>query len=274
MLKSSKSYVPGDVIHAEKPWIYILAAGERGKRCNNCFESSRFVKACSRCHIVYYCGKECQRKDWLAHHKHSECKVFKEAASSELKGVLNTETELLAIRVFLTLRGRPDLRTVMFELSDGSKKCFNDLMTNMEGLLKNEQKIMNVARIKVLLKKIIPNVDEDEFLETFGKVRTNNYSLYTDLDALLGHAVSVVYAQFNHSCKPNALPVSAGLNQWVRALSKIPAGEEITISYINPLETREKRRSWLKSNWDFDCECVRVKIMMMTMLTRSIVWSK
>ena len=37
-------------------------------KCNWCYETTpKIANRCSRCQKVYYCGRECQRKDWAAH---------------------------------------------------------------------------------------------------------------------------------------------------------------------------------------------------------------
>ena len=57
----------------------------------------------------------------------------------------------------------------------------------------------------------------------------------------------------NHSCKPNAERYWNALEQKVelRAAVEIAGGEEITISYFNPFQAREKRRSDLR----LECKC-------------------
>ena len=40
-----------------------------GTRCAQCFQESAKLKACSKCHTVYYCNKECQKKHWKEHKK-------------------------------------------------------------------------------------------------------------------------------------------------------------------------------------------------------------
>jgi len=61
----------------------------------------------------------------------------------------------------------------------------------------------------------------------------------------------------NHSCKPNSHAIYKGMNHEVRAISKIKAGEQITVSYIDVLQSREERRRLLRRLWFFDCECIR-----------------
>ena len=65
-------------------------------------------------------------------------------------------------------------------------------------------------------------------------------------------------SRMNHSCWPNVLLSSAdGLLGEVVALRDIPAGEEITVSYLRTshLETREERAAKLQDLWQFQCCC-------------------
>ena len=207
-----------------------------------------------------YCSKECQKKDWLAHHKHLECSFFKDIASSSLKDILDIN-ELLAVRVYLTLQKRPDLKTQMFHFPDGSKRCFNDLMTNLEALSNDQYKMNNIAITGALLNAVIPDFDQSQLVDVYGKVCTNSYTINDDEGTeRLGHAIYIQHSKCNHSCKPNAVPVSKGLKHEVRAITDIPVEQEITVSYIDPLEVKDERRRILKEDWFFHCECSRCLI--------------
>ncbi|KAL1836592.1 hypothetical protein VTJ49DRAFT_4896 [Mycothermus thermophilus] len=65
-------------------------------------------------------------------------------------------------------------------------------------------------------------------------------------------------ARMNHDCRPNAEYLFLGpstLAQAVRAARDIYPGEEITLSYLNPLLTRAQRVARLRDTWGFDCTC-------------------
>jgi hypothetical protein len=61
----------------------------------------------------------------------------------------------------------------------------------------------------------------------------------------------------NHDCRPNANYFfdRDTFTHQVHAVRAIYPGEEITISYINPIQSREKRLKALKRSWGFDCRC-------------------
>ena len=129
MLIAKRDYEPGDIIASEQPFIYILVSQNRGSLCDSCLQRSGSLR-CSGCKFVYYCSKECQKKDWKAHHKYEECKVFKRIKDDQVVELF--DRQMLSIRVYLTLRGRPELKDKKFDMPDGSLKSFNDTMTNEE----------------------------------------------------------------------------------------------------------------------------------------------
>lgn len=74
------------------------------------------------------------------------------------------------------------------------------------------------------------------------------------------HGFYVVFpeiARMNHDCRPNAdyWYDDVRLSQWVHAVRDIYPGEEVTISYIDPVQKRQKRKQRLKRTWGFECSC-------------------
>lgn len=74
------------------------------------------------------------------------------------------------------------------------------------------------------------------------------------------HSLFVLFpsiARMNHACRPNAEyrfdPPT--LSQAITAARDIRPGEEITLSYINPLLPRTRRVAKLQKNWGFACDC-------------------
>jgi hypothetical protein len=64
-------------------------------------------------------------------------------------------------------------------------------------------------------------------------------------------------ARMNHDCRPNTdFAFDYGtLSQFIHATRDISPGEELTLSYINPLMTHSQRTTKLKRNWGFNCSC-------------------
>ncbi|ORY59243.1 uncharacterized protein BCR38DRAFT_351933 [Pseudomassariella vexata] len=64
-------------------------------------------------------------------------------------------------------------------------------------------------------------------------------------------------SRLNHDCRANAdyhFDVTT-LTQHIHAVRPIAAGEEITISYVDPILPREVRRKRLETSWHFPCSC-------------------
>lgn len=61
----------------------------------------------------------------------------------------------------------------------------------------------------------------------------------------------------NHSCEPNACVNFYGRTISLVAFSPIEENEQIYISYIDPDDDRDSRRTLLKSQYFFDCDCPR-----------------
>ena len=61
----------------------------------------------------------------------------------------------------------------------------------------------------------------------------------------------------NHSCTPNALALFSGSEIVIRATKNIQPGEEITISYIEILQTTKERHNELQERYFFQCQCER-----------------
>lgn len=64
-------------------------------------------------------------------------------------------------------------------------------------------------------------------------------------------------ARLNHDCRPNAMYYfdPKTLMHYTHASRTIYAGEEITITYIDPLQTRLRRRAAIRRSWGFECSC-------------------
>lgn len=71
----------------------------------------------------------------------------------------------------------------------------------------------------------------------------------------IGSALDLVTAVINHSCDPNAFAFFDGRRLYIRSLKTIAAGEEITISYLDPTITVCIRHEILQHEYFFDCRC-------------------
>ncbi|RMZ88873.1 hypothetical protein DV736_g3892, partial [Chaetothyriales sp. CBS 134916] len=89
----------------------------------------------------------------------------------------------------------------------------------------------------------------------------NNFALsLSHQDGATARGVFPTIARLNHSCIPNAQGnfnrnVAEG-SFTIHALRDIPAGEEITVSYLHDeLASRDEREQWLHQIYGFWCKC-------------------
>ncbi|KAI1340959.1 SET domain-containing protein [Xylariaceae sp. FL0016] len=68
-----------------------------------------------------------------------------------------------------------------------------------------------------------------------------------------------IVSRINHSCRPNLAYYfdSSTFTHNVIAVRTIEAGEELTVSYIDPFLTHAQRQALLHSTWGFHCACDR-----------------
>ena len=59
----------------------------------------------------------------------------------------------------------------------------------------------------------------------------------------------------NHSCVPNSVAIFEGSKIQIRAIKEIAIDEEISISYIETLETIDSKQKELRQRYFFQCSC-------------------
>lgn len=63
-------------------------------------------------------------------------------------------------------------------------------------------------------------------------------------------------SRLNHDCRPNlAFRIDEKLAHRTYAVREIPAGEELTLSYMNPFEAHAVRQQHVLQSWGFKCTC-------------------
>lgn len=89
---------------------------------------------------------------------------------------------------------------------------------------------------------------------------TNSFQVAL-LDDEAGHHLGSFPAvsRFNHDCRPNvAFRVDpATLAHYTHAVRDVAVGEELTLAYMNPLETRAVRQRHVWESWGFRCGCAQ-----------------
>lgn len=107
-----------------------------------------------------------------------------------------------------------------------------------------------------LFSEVFPNIkNNDQFsLENFliliGKFNINQ----------IAGQIYILLSHLNHNCEPNVhFEICDSMGVKVYARKDILKGEELFITYVNPLHGVNLRRRELRVNWGFLCDCKRCK---------------
>jgi len=109
---------------------------------------------------------------------------------------------------------------------------------------------------------VFANAAYDTWVIHTMRCRLQNNKHGQTLDELHGTAVNPLYSMFNHSCSPNIDWEHEGNTSTLRlfATRSIAEGEELFISYINPIDMEWAERQKALVAWlGMDCECERCK---------------
>uniref|UniRef100_M4BP63 MYND-type domain-containing protein n=1 Tax=Hyaloperonospora arabidopsidis (strain Emoy2) TaxID=559515 RepID=M4BP63_HYAAE len=238
---------------------FATSAVSSPSSCDSCFVSQVSLSRCTGCRIARYCSRRCQQLDWPQHRW--ECQAWRSIPAAHASPTLLLVTRL-AFKLFrsskITEEARNAVLTLCHHLHDHSEKkrqVFDD-MTQLVLLL--------LSRYKASAKQQIPSFDEleidlkMEILKLFGRVNCNAFSIANGVtNEALGIGLFPEGALFNHDCDPNSIVSFKGREMLVHVVKDVAAGQEITFSYVELLQSTQARRSELKESYFFDCECAR-----------------
>ena len=207
------------------------------------------MKACGGCRRMYYCNRDCQKKDWKIH-KH-ECKIFKRCQRlPDLK-------RRMILRLFLTLKHFPDKRTQQHKIPGTDPpqyRTYDDLRTVREEVQKDEEIIETFENVLEDFQLLGIECDREEIFDCFCKVMGNYFTIENGSILPIGSSIFVLETVFAHSCNPNADLIFYGNNIEVRAIKQISPGEKITISRVDLKHSRVIRKKMLETNF-ITCSC-------------------
>jgi hypothetical protein len=131
--------------------------------------------------------------------------------------MVDTNLSLQILRTVAFLHLNPQKAALGKEMYDGSKKSFNDLMSNQKYF---EEKETFLELFAMLVQKIgedeggfkvAKEVDVQYLTKIFGIWQTNAFEITDDSmlqTPVIGSAIYVETSFFDHSCRPNASRVS------------------------------------------------------------------
>ncbi|XP_027148148.1 histone-lysine N-methyltransferase ASHR1-like isoform X2 [Coffea eugenioides] len=97
-LFTSRHFSPGEVIISQEPYVAVpnKNSNDSSSRCEWCL-STRNLKKCSACQVVWYCGSTCQKTDWKLHRL--ECQVLSKVEKGRIKSL--TPSIRLMVKLYL-----------------------------------------------------------------------------------------------------------------------------------------------------------------------------
>jgi len=238
-----------------QPFAHVVALEGRETVCDGCMRMASeddeivILKKCSGCKAVYYCRVQCQRKAWTSYHR-NECKNLKKVSPK-----IPTDTVRLMARIIFKLK-EGGLKTVA-TLPDGSERYFEDLMTHRAEIVKDSKRLEAFLAFFAVLEDYIGNdlPPKTEVLDIFGRVVTNTFNIMNDDYQNIGVGLYLEASIIDHSCIPNANVVFSGCQLHLRAIENIQTFSDVRISYTNLLDFTDVRKSTLRKQYYFDCDC-------------------
>ena len=262
-----------EVFRESKPFSYIVFPKYRKIVCDWCLkmcESEGILKVCTKCRWVHYCDQTCQKEAWKSHHK-LECQYLQtQNMPKDIKECLFSDfqnyQELILKVLKTTLKLRSNEKEEFFQLTNGKKRCFADLVSNADEFRQQkEPRIQKVFRLIYAEFNIwlgddaIPSLAE--FFEICGKWNTNSTSMFAmnfeQSSIKIASGLYLGYSGLNHSCAPNAVWFNNGKELVVRTIEDVKNFSDLRISYFDARERTAERKNYLKRTYSFDCKCVR-----------------
>ncbi|KAH0267774.1 SET domain-containing protein, partial [Aureobasidium melanogenum] len=104
----------------------------------------------------------------------------------------------------------------------------------------------------------LPVVDGQAIIDVFQVkdiIDYNSFSYEVSSSTKHAHCLYIQASYMNHSCVENTFRSFIGDMIFIRAINDMSAGTELTTSYWPATTYEPERRSILRRDWDFECEC-------------------
>ena len=219
---------------------------ERGKK--------KFPK-CAKCHAITYCGKECQKADWLRH-KLNCVPVMVTDIPGKGRGLVAARDIKMGEEIF---KDKPSIR--LPSLENTGPDTSESLMKQIENLPSEAKSLFYKLDYRKSKSFLLDAPLEMDMFYNNCTILGNETLLYLNRSLI------------NHSCAPNSAVGSADVPKEgedniviARAIKNISKGEEISIFYqfdLSPMIPSYKifgcnaqdRMRIIKDEFDFDCKC-------------------
>ncbi|XP_061668053.1 N-lysine methyltransferase SMYD2-B-like [Syngnathoides biaculeatus] len=244
-LRVSRSFRVGELLFSCPAYCHVLSAAHRGQRCDFCLDRKESLARCGKCKKAFYCGVKCQKGDWEAHKL--ECSAMVAFGDNWRP----SESSRLVARILAkkkTQNGRCASEKI---LPVGEMQSH---LADMDDE-KRDATQADAAGLHRFYSKHLDFPDSKELLSLFSQVACNGFTIEDEELSHLGTAVYPDVALINHSCVPNVIVTFDGTRAQVRAVNHVEAGDEVLISYIDPLYPTDDRNGRLRDAYYFCCRC-------------------
>ncbi|XP_072433194.1 histone-lysine N-methyltransferase Smyd1-like isoform X2 [Chiloscyllium punctatum] len=243
-LKAKQDLLTGDVVFAEPAYAAVVFDNLVYEVCHSCFKKQAKLQRCGQCKFAHYCDRTCQKAAWTEHK--NECLAIRNY------GQPTNETVRLASRILWRMAREGD------NVSEDRLSSLADLQDHVDDLSEEEKRQL-MSDVEVLHKYWRSNdqrFDSQSISHIFGVINCNGFTI-SDQRGLQAVGVGLFpnLCLVNHDCWPNCTVILNNGKIELRAIQKIKAGEELTVSYVDFLKLSAERRSQLKKHYYFDCTC-------------------
>ncbi|KAJ8322869.1 hypothetical protein QVD99_007444 [Batrachochytrium dendrobatidis] len=280
---ATKSIPVGSTVLSEPAMAFISL----GALCEYCLSTSDIqgqhtqLQRCTGCRQVVYCSVVCQKADWIAGHN-SACAVLKTIDCSATTRQSNRNDIAMLFKVVriisnpsfqsTTLDDRMDLDCPMdnvalvrnirsiqplvflslqshvldFETCQAYPHATNAL--NGHSMKQIESQLPSAA-VKLM------NLPVSDLIHHLGRFRCNNFTIIDSNLFPVGEGTYPLASLFNHDCWPNCIAIFDGSRVVIQTIRDIAKGDELCISYIDPILDHDSRRMSLETKYCFNCQC-------------------
>jgi hypothetical protein len=238
--------------------------------CNVCLSGDDDeAKRCSKCKVVRYCSPACREADFPFHEE--ECKALvtmihkQDIRTTRMPSdnviqpaIIRLTARLVWKRIVMgekwweSIEGLPWHKHEASDINDPYHAT--QLAPYLQGTKQKKQEIYE--------REAIFDLQELQDLSSLlARVNINALEIRTKNNKQrLGLVLSTVAAQLNHSCDANLALRRPNVSDdtkavYIVALKDISAGQELTVSYVDPNETYYIKQRKLRQQYAFQCKC-------------------
>ena len=256
-----------EVVLTSDPYTVIANEVSITNVCAACFtfrgNDVEHDEHCETCNEAWYCDAKCKSEHWEALHR-IECPFMKKVKEYDIGNKFSKAKLRSLIRLFVKRHlEKTDPPKVSEEASKTGRTGpkfvdVESLIAHDEDAEDDQEELEILAALKEVIDPIYIGESTDEYiLKLMSRSECNQFGLWSPDDDLLGLSLHPSASFFNHSCIPNCYSEWSGINLVFKALYPIPAGAELTISYIDAHSQTRQRREELRNAYYFTCICAR-----------------